>query len=372
MDISYTIKDHNDFKYFDRSIIETQNHLQKYVDDMGKRLKIANHLDNEYTFSLTLGGIENALVYGRISKGFSEDEEKEKFSTKNLEIHFTSKFTISSLNLSIPSESEIYIFDGEIIAAQGHIQNRIFYVDQIYSDCREKLPLEISPNANAEILVFKGPYFKSSIEEIQFTNFPFSSTAIFLGPFISIQYHNHLLTDENCEFTAQELTEKVILKLTEKFQQPYFMLSEEDAVSYPIFPRNKIFEGSNKYIPLGDPAELDSYNFKLFLTSLETVKSILFNSFLPMKERPQFIAKLLAHQISACPVWNSIIQPQYIEQIRPSDTPHVMIFGAQLSPQINQIDSTCVCFAHPYHHDKSALHIEVSMGNFNVGVISDN
>lgn len=333
-------------KYFNQNIDSLQKKLQNYVKLMGERLRQRNNIP-EYTYDLLNAGTGQVFIYGRIYARFQEDDPDETLTDKNAEIQLHPDFQdIQCLKLDYKDKVNIPgLFKGQIIAAQGIFDTDVFHATQIFTDCRTSPPSPLSDDFKTRIIAVNGPYVKESFEECQKLNEAIRSydpeIVIFMGPFA--RKDCKLLHCENCEWTAVDLTTRVISILGETIENPIFIPAIDDCLAIPTIPRPPL-QINTPHILLGDPVFITiQHEMRIMATANDLQRMIAKQYNGAGNTRRKEIPRQIALQASACPVMDPAVQYQYLSSLIPDgDSPHLMITSTVFFDLNEDVDGTKV------------------------------
>ena len=331
-------------RFFNHNIDSLQSELQTYVKMMGKRLKIRNHID-KYTYDLLEPRTEQVYVYGRIYAGYQDEDQTERLTLKNAEIHFHPKFQVPFLKFDFPNGVEPGIFRGEIIAALGTVDAQSFHASKIYTDCRIDNATQLPDELSSRVISASGPYVTDNFELCEELNANIRSykpdLVIFFGPFAPSNCK--LLTATDCEYTAQELTEKVVSLITKDIPNSIVIPAPNDALAVPVIPRPALNLKINAN-SLGDPTFIklkDCLNVMAIANDLQQLIGQQYDG--PGSKRDE-VPKLIAHQCSACPSIDPSVQIQYLQNLVPKETPHLIVVSSKFFNIHNNYDGTNVVY----------------------------
>ncbi|KAH0793117.1 DNA polymerase alpha subunit B [Histomonas meleagridis] len=361
-------------RFFNHDIDSLQLELQNYVRNVGERIKKANNIEEEWTYDLERAEINNVLVYGRMYSGFQEDDPSEHFNLSNAQIHFTPDFNIPFLKFTLPNGVEPGLFRGQIIAAEGTINSDEFIPSKIYTDARPNKPNAFQEDLKTKLIVATGPYFTDNLETVAELNAKIKSYSpdfvIFLGPFV--QPNNVLLMSPNCEYTAFELTQLVLDKLSEGIEDSVFIPSTEDALALPVIPHPKFAQYNGRANVFGDPC---------FVTLMDQINVLATANDIPLSINQNYsgegesrrinVARQIAYQNSACPAMSPNLQIQYISKLVPENPPNIILTGTHLFNLHECFDGTNVIYVSQYIKNNAIAVIDVNGNNITTRFTSE-
>ena len=333
-------------RFYDQNIANLQNDLQKYVEMMGERLKKRYEIDH-YTYKLLEAGADQVYVYGRIYTGFQEDDQDEKLTEKNVEIQFVPEFDIHKLKFEYQKDVIPGLFRGQIIAACGVVDTKVFHASQIFTDCRISDPTTLPENFHARIIAASGPYESGSFDLCEELNEKIKSynpdLVIFFGPFATEK--SKMLNSTEYDFTALELTEEIINRLGKDIDNAAFIPSKDDLLSVPKIPRPSLPVNTDHFLQ-SDPTFITFQHALQIAATANDIQMLISQQYTgPGQTRRTEIPKQIAHQCGACPVMDVHLQNKYLSTLVPDFTPHIFLVSTKIFSKLDlNVDGTHVIY----------------------------
>ena len=343
--------------FFNQTEKHTEDYFQKNTDLLGRKLQNANHLPN-YTWNLNTSKLDEIFVYGRIYGESPDDQDEAIFSLETLNIFFTPSFKKKKqlhfkLNCSIPP----YLFLGQVIAARGYIYQDDFIATEIFYETREQRPKELSPTISTSILIVSGPYAdsQSDFEQIHSLNEKIKlfspDLVIFLGPFALSE--SELLNSKTTDYCSRELTEKVTSMLTDQIFCPIVTIgSDLDALAIPVYPRPSLTHVVNPSFNTGDPSFVTINGLSIMATTFDPASYIQNRLISENLDLKSVLAEAAVRQTLFFPGMSPSLQPQYLENIIPSNTPHLFVASSSFD-YAKTIDGTTIVFTQSFAKAKN-------------------
>ena len=209
---------------------------------------------------------------------------------------------------------------------------------------------------SCKIAIVAGPYVYNSLDTVSELNCKLKSEvnpdyAIFFGPFAPAE--SPMLNAQDCEYTAGELTDHVIDILSQGLRC-VMIPSVDDDLALPLMPHPRLSMYSGAAMINGDPCFItlgDEMN--IMATSYEIPFAILSQFDGAGTNRMQECLVQIAHQNSACPVLDPIVQVQYIGSLVPPKCPHLICCPTRMKPDFAKIDDTNVVIVPRYMNNST-------------------
>lgn len=340
-------------RFFDQDIKSLQAKLQMHVQEVSENIKKANNIKDDWTFDLENSDIQNVLVYGRIYSGYQEDNPTEHFDISNAFLHFTSDFNLDYIQIIVQNNDICPgLFKGQIVVVRGTINNGCLLPVNVYTDSRCEIPNKFNDDLQCKVVVAAGPYFTDNLEKVVELNSKIKSykpdLIILLGPFVTSD--SSLLMKQDCQYTAVELTQKVIDLLIDGCENKLILIpSIDDAIALPVLPHPAISQYKGKGNVYGDPAFIKLKDqVEILATAYDIPFAINQNYDGDRTLRRINVARQIAHQNSACPAMTPDVQIQYLSSLVPKVTPNIILTGTRLFSLHETFEGTNVIYVLQY------------------------
>lgn len=348
-------------RYFHQNISTQQQELQQYVHRMGEKLRVANHFAEEYTYKLSESQFSDALVYGRLYS-IQQENNAERISYDNCEIHFHPDFDIHHLKFDAPETVMSGMFKGQVIAAKGKIEKDVFHAIEVYTDCRDVPVNEIPNDLEMKIVVVSGPYFTNDLNVLDELNQHLKqiqcSKVIFLGPFVLANCP--LLNGADVQYTPVELQNLVLAKLTDGIEHPFIIGSVDDQTTIPFIPHPPLNNYQGPAFNCSDPIFLTyKGQINMVVTAFDVPRTVSSNYEGPQSLRREGVANAIANQCCACPVMDQYVQTHYLPNLIPEFSPNIFISATKLFSASFVFDNTNVVYVSPYNRKKEYTFINI-------------